>query len=69
MKAVRLHTPGDTGSLVYEDAAQPRPADGELLIRVHAVGVTWGGIHGRERMEQENPDAVAETPEELYVAL
>jgi NADPH:quinone reductase-like Zn-dependent oxidoreductase len=40
MKAVRLHTPGDTGSLVYEDAAQPRPADGELLIRVHAVGVT-----------------------------
>jgi len=36
---------------------------------VYAIGVTWGGIHARERMERENPDAVVETPEELYAAL
>jgi pyrophosphatase PpaX len=36
---------------------------------VHAVAVTWGGIHPRERLEAEEPDAVVETPEELLAAL
>ena len=36
---------------------------------VHAIGVTWGGIHARERMEAEGPDAVVDTAEELYVVL
>jgi pyrophosphatase PpaX len=36
---------------------------------VHAVGVTWGGIHTRERMEIEGPDAVVDTAEELYAVL
>jgi pyrophosphatase PpaX len=36
---------------------------------VHAVGVTWGGIHTRERMEAEGPDAVVDTADELYAAL
>ena len=36
---------------------------------VHAVGVTWGGIHTRERMEAEGPDAVVDTAEELYAVL
>ncbi len=36
---------------------------------VHAVGVTWGGIHTRERMETEGPDAVVDTVEELYAVL
>lgn len=36
---------------------------------VHAIGVTWGGIHTRERMESEGPDAVVDTAEELYGVL
>jgi pyrophosphatase PpaX len=36
---------------------------------VHAIGVTWGGIHTRERMEAEDPDAVVDTAEQLYAAL
>jgi pyrophosphatase PpaX len=36
---------------------------------VHAVGVTWGGIHTRERMEAEGPDAVVDTADELYAVL
>jgi pyrophosphatase PpaX len=36
---------------------------------VHAIGVTWGGIHARERMEAERPDAVVDTAEELYAVL
>ncbi len=36
---------------------------------VHAIGVTWGGIHGRERLEAEGPDAVVDTAEELLDVL
>ena len=36
---------------------------------VHAIGVTWGGIHTRERMEAEGPDAVVDTSDELYDVL
>ena len=36
---------------------------------VYAIGVTWGGIHSRERMEAEGPDAVVGTPEELGAVL
>jgi pyrophosphatase PpaX len=36
---------------------------------LHSVAVTWGGIHPRERLEAEEPDAVVATPEELLAAL
>ena len=36
---------------------------------MHAIAVTWGGIHPRDRLEAEQPDAVVETPEELLAAL
>jgi pyrophosphatase PpaX len=32
---------------------------------VTAIAVTWGGFHSRERLAQEEPDAIVETPEEL----
>jgi pyrophosphatase PpaX len=34
-----------------------------------SVGVTWGGIHGRERLEPERPSAIVERPEELLGVL
>jgi len=40
MKAARLHAPRSPESLRYEDAPDPRPGPGEVLIRVHAAGVT-----------------------------
>ncbi|HVM68704.1 MAG TPA: HAD-IA family hydrolase [Gaiellaceae bacterium] len=36
---------------------------------VHAIAVTWGGIHPRERLEAEGPDAVVSDTEELLAAL
>jgi pyrophosphatase PpaX len=36
---------------------------------VHSVAVTWGGIHTRERVEREEPDAVVDSAEELLSAL
>jgi phosphoglycolate phosphatase-like HAD superfamily hydrolase len=32
---------------------------------MHAVAVTWGGIHDRERLVQEEPDAIVDAAEEL----
>jgi NADPH:quinone reductase-like Zn-dependent oxidoreductase len=39
MKAVRIHKYGGPEVLVYEDAARPTPASGEVLVEVHAAGV------------------------------
>jgi pyrophosphatase PpaX len=36
---------------------------------MHAVAVTWGGIHARERLEPEDPDAIVDTAEELLHVL
>src|SRR6516165_11077351 len=39
MKAIRLHSRSLEG-LVYETAPVPQPGEGEVLVRVHAAGVT-----------------------------
>jgi NADPH:quinone reductase-like Zn-dependent oxidoreductase len=39
MKAVRLHAFGGPEVLVYEDAPKPAVKAGDVLVRVHAVGV------------------------------
>ncbi len=39
MKAVRLHDYGAVENLIYEDAPIPQPQPGEVLIKVHAVGI------------------------------
>jgi pyrophosphatase PpaX len=36
---------------------------------LYSVGVTWGGIHARERLEAAQPDALVDTAEELYGVL
>lgn len=37
--------------------------------KLHAIGVTWGRIHDRERLEAEEPDAIVDTAEELLGAI
>jgi pyrophosphatase PpaX len=36
---------------------------------LHAVAVTWGGIHTEDRLRTESPDAVVHSPEELLGVL
>jgi pyrophosphatase PpaX len=36
---------------------------------VFSIAVTWGGIHARERLEVEKPDAIVDDAEELYGVL
>src|SRR5690242_5039692 len=41
MRALRSHTQGGPEVLVYEAAPRPAPADGELLVAVHAAAITF----------------------------
>ena len=36
---------------------------------IHAIAVTWGGIHPRERLEREEPDAIVDSAQELLDVL
>jgi pyrophosphatase PpaX len=36
---------------------------------VHAIAVTWGRIHGEERLAAEEPDAIVHSAEELLASL
>ncbi|MGI9659736.1 MAG: quinone oxidoreductase family protein, partial [Gaiellaceae bacterium] len=39
MKAVRFHEHGGRDVLRYEDAPDPTPGEGEVLVRVRACGL------------------------------
>ncbi|NMM46108.1 NADP-dependent oxidoreductase [Rhodospirillaceae bacterium KN72] len=39
MKAIRIHAFGGPDVLQYEDAPKPAPQAGEVLVRVHAIGI------------------------------
>lgn len=39
MKAICIHGRGGPDHLVYEDAPQPHPGSGEVLVRVYAAGI------------------------------
>jgi NADPH:quinone reductase-like Zn-dependent oxidoreductase len=40
MKAIRLHEPMGIEGRTYEDAPDPTPAFGDVLVKVHACGIT-----------------------------
>jgi NADPH:quinone reductase-like Zn-dependent oxidoreductase len=40
MKAIRISAPVGADGLVYEDAPDPEPAIGDVLVKVHACGFT-----------------------------
>jgi len=39
MKAIRIHQPGEPEVLKYEDAPDPKPGPGQVLLRIKAAGV------------------------------
>ncbi|WP_231186746.1 NADP-dependent oxidoreductase [Haladaptatus sp. DYF46] len=39
MNAIRIHEFGDVSNLQYEEIETPEPADDEVRVRIHAVGV------------------------------
>ena len=53
MNAVRLHEFGGPDVLRYETVPMPRPAPGEVLVRVHAVGVNPPDWYLRDGYRQQ----------------
>ncbi|MSQ14528.1 MAG: NADPH:quinone oxidoreductase family protein [Dehalococcoidia bacterium] len=47
MKAVRIHELGDPSVLKYEDAPDPQPKPGEVLIKVEAVSMNFADVGRR----------------------
>jgi pyrophosphatase PpaX len=66
LAAARLQA--DVGDCAYVGDS-PFDVRAAKAARMHAVAVTWGGIHTRERLEREAPDAMVQTPEELHDVL
>ena len=48
MKAVRVHAVGGPEALTYEELPDPRPAAGQVLVKVEAVGVNFAEIYARK---------------------
>ena len=49
MKAVRIHAYGDVDQLIYEDAPDPKPGPGELLVKQMATSINpidWKVLSG-----------------------
>lgn len=55
MKAVRFHSTGGPEVLVYEDVPDPTPADGEVLIRIEAVGLNFADVMRRRGDDYPEP--------------
>ena len=45
MKAIRTSAPVGVDGLVYEDAPDPQPAIGDVLVKVHACGFTASELY------------------------
>jgi NADPH:quinone reductase-like Zn-dependent oxidoreductase len=45
MKAIRLHAPIGPDGLKYEEAPDPEPAFGDVLVKVHACGITASELY------------------------
>jgi len=56
MKAVRMHAFGGPEVLRYEDAPVPQPKPGEVLVRVHAVGINPPDWYLREGYRMLPPE-------------
>lgn len=47
MNVIRIHQPGGPDVMRYEEVPTPHPAEGEALVRLHAIGVNFIDIYHR----------------------
>nr|WP_299040342.1 NADP-dependent oxidoreductase [uncultured Pseudokineococcus sp.] len=62
MKAVQIHEFGGPEVLRYEEVPVPRPRSGEVLVRVHAVGLNPPDWYLREGMTALPPEMRPQLP-------
>ncbi len=66
LAAERMGVDPATAAYVGDSPFDMRAAKAAGMV---AVAVTWGRIHDRERLEREEPDAIADSAEELLELL
>ena len=74
MKAVRIHEPAGLEGLVYEDAPDPAPAVGDVIVEVHACGftpdeLTWPGTWADRAGRSRTPTIPAQEVSGVVVEL
>src|SRR4030095_1707417 len=47
MKAIRVQSLGGPEVLKYEEVSEPKPAPGQALVRLHAIGVNFIDVYHR----------------------
>src|SRR5689334_3174952 len=52
MKAIRVHEHGDADKLIYEDVPTPEPNQGEVRVKVEAIGINFIDVYQRKGMYQ-----------------
>jgi NADPH:quinone reductase-like Zn-dependent oxidoreductase len=62
MMALRAHTPGGPEVLVYEPAPVPTPAPDEVLVAVHAAGITFAELTWTETWQRDGRDRTPVVP-------
>ncbi|CAE6786688.1 2-haloacrylate reductase [Paraburkholderia nemoris] len=55
MKAVRFHEIGGPEVLIYEEVPDPMPKDGEVMIRIEAVGMNFADVMRRRGDDYPEP--------------
>ena len=66
LAAERMEVAPETCAYVGDSPFDIRAAK---AAKMHAIAVTWGGIHDRAKLEREEPDALVDTAEELLGVL
>ncbi|HVH50748.1 MAG TPA: HAD-IA family hydrolase, partial [Gaiellaceae bacterium] len=66
LAAERMHASPDETAYVGDS---PFDVLAAKAAGMHAVAVTWGGIHDRAKLEAVEPDAIVESPGELLAVL
>ena len=47
MKAIRVQSPGGQNVLKYEEVSEPKPGPGQVLVKLHAIGVNFIDVYHR----------------------
>ena len=47
MKAIRVQSPGGQDVLKYEEMSDPKPGPGQVLVKLHAIGVNFIDVYHR----------------------
>jgi NADPH2:quinone reductase len=55
MKAIRVSEYGGPNVLKLEDIPAPKPADGQVLVKIHAVGVNPVDTYLRANTDNRGP--------------